>query len=129
MSGPDRRTVVWIEAEAALAADPTIPRAAAYLDGFLDASGREVLREALVQSFLAGRVAELQDRRAAARLELEGRPSSGLPCGWTPQPGPYPRPGWAVRPETVRALRALNRGLLGRLWARVWRAVRRRRAC
>lgn len=111
MSGPDRRTVVWIEAEAALAADPTIPRAAAYLEGFLDASGREVLREALVQSFLAGRVADLQDRRAAARLELEGRPPSGLPCGWAPR------------------LRTLRPGPLARLWARVWRAVGRRRAC
>lgn len=120
MSGPDRRTVVWLEAEAAIAADGTIPRAAAYLEGFLDASGREVLREALVQAFLAGRAAEVHDRRAAARLEradLEARPSSGLPCGW------------AVRPETVVALRALNRGPLARFWARVWRAVGRRRAC
>lgn len=133
MTPGDPRTALRLEAEAAIAADTTIPRAAAYLDGFLDASAREVLREVLVQAFLAGRASAAHDRRAALRLEAEAHAPSSSPVVLEDGPGfrcgRAPAGVWLVRPETEAALRELDRGPLGRLWARLVRAVGGRRAC
>lgn len=117
---PDARRALWLEAEAVIASDPVIPRAAAYLEGFLDPSAREVLREALVQSFLAGRTAELHDRRAALRHELTAHGPSAAPVVLEGPARPVARPPYV--------LGELDAGLLRRLWAWLVRAVGRRRA-